>query len=171
MDERKLNLFIKKKDLLDKKINFYLDKKVLSKQRIVVGEVEGHLEKAQHNLNFISGISKKEYSDWIITGCYYAVYHAALSLILSRGYSSKNHDATLCVLIKEFFSDLEKDEIKMINELFLDKEDLNFYVLSKKKREEASYSGKLYFDEKDVDALIRKTRMFVDKIGGILNER
>ncbi len=170
MDEQKLNLLIKRKSFLDKRINFYLKNKLLFKQRIVVGEVKGHLEKSQHNLNFISDISQDAYSDWVITGCYYAVYHAALALILSKGYFSKNHDATLCVLIREFFLNINKDEIKMINRLFLDKEDLNFYISSKEKREDASYSGKSHFNKDSVAELIKKTKMFVDKIEGILNE-
>ncbi|HLC74916.1 MAG TPA: hypothetical protein VJH88_03605 [Candidatus Nanoarchaeia archaeon] len=46
--------------------------------------------------------------------CY---YHAALALILTREYSSKNHLATLCVLIKEFYrKELSKEDIEVLGE-------------------------------------------------------
>ena len=120
-------------------------------------------------MEFVTDISKKKYSDWIITGCYYVIYHAVLSLILNKGYNSKNHDATLCVLIKEYFNEkINLEEIKLINKLFIDYNDLIFYVHSKNKRQEATYSTKYNFSVSLMENLIQKARFFVSKVEAIL---
>ena len=169
MNEKILNKLISNEKELDKKINFFLSKKLLNYQKPDEFEIKGHLEKARHNLEFVADVSEEKYSDWIVTGCYYAVYHAVLSLILSRGCSSKNHDASLCILIKEYFKkSIDLEEIKLINNLFIDYNDLVFYVHSKKKRQEATYSTKYNFNTSLVKTLIQKTRIFISKVEDIL---
>ena len=102
MNEKNLKKLLKDENKLNKKIIFYLRHKTISKVEPNINETKGHLEKAEHNVNFITDSLGMGYSDWSVVGCYYAVYHAALSLILQKGYFSKNHDATLCLLIKEY---------------------------------------------------------------------
>ncbi len=105
------------------------------------------------------------YTDWCITGCYYAAYHMVLALIMTQGYSSKNHLATLCTVIKEFYKKgIEKEDLEMINNLFIDYQDLIFYVESKNKREDATYSSKRLYDKAVVEILRIKTAIFVDKV-------
>jgi len=169
MDERILKKLIERKDKLKSKIDFFMFKKLLVKQNLDVQEIKGHLEKAKHNLQFVTDTSKEKYSDWVVVGCYYAVYHMVLSLILNKGYNSKNHDASLCILIQEYFKDkINLEEIELINRLFIDYNDLIFYVHSKNKREEATYSTKYKFDKNSVENLILKTRLFVAKVEEIL---
>ncbi len=106
----------------------------------------------------------------MLVACYYAAYHAALALILSRGYSSKNHDATLCILIKEFYTiELSKEDIILLN--MFDAQELLFYVESKQKREEASYSTKIKFDIQEVNNLKLKTTFFINKVQKIIESR
>ena len=65
--------------------------------------VNSHIKKARHNLEFFK--LNKEYSkfnDWLIVTLYYSLYHSALALITNKNYSSKNHYATIIVLIKEY---------------------------------------------------------------------
>ena len=110
------------------------------------------------------------YSDWAIVGCYYAAYHMALALILKRGFSSKNHDATLCVLIKEYYnSKLSSSDIELLNKIYLDNEDILFYVKTKDEREKASYSSQIIFDKKNIDDLRLKTLEFVRKTKNIIS--
>jgi len=169
MNEEKLNVLLESRPVLNRRIAFYLRKNILRMQPLIEAEVKGHAEKSKHNLDFVASTFSQGYLDWVITGCYYAAYHAALSLILSKGYSSKNHDATLCVLIKEFYKKgIEKADIELINTFFLDYQDLLFYVESKNKREEATYSSKYVFDRKTVEELIGRTRLFVGKAAEIL---
>ena len=99
--------------------------------------------------------------------CYYAVYHSALALILSKNFHSKNHDATICVLIKEFYNiELNKEDIDLLN--MFDIQDVLFYAESKNKREEANYSTKTKFDLNEVETIKLKTRLFVNKAERIL---
>jgi len=171
MDEKKLNELIGNRKLMERKINLYLKRKVLTQQSVVKSEIRGHLEKARHNLNFVSSSFKNGFLDWTITGCYYALYHAVLSLISAKGYSSKNHDASLCILIKKYYKEISKEEIELVNNLFLSYNDLLFYVKSKEQREIASYSGQIIFDKNSVEDIISKTIDFVNKCKEILNEK
>ncbi|MCK5321108.1 HEPN domain-containing protein [Candidatus Pacearchaeota archaeon] len=171
MNLRELNKLVGSKDFLDKRIRWYLKNKILRIQLQDRSEVMGHINKSGHNLKFIKDNLKLGYFDWCITGCYYAVYHAVLALIIERGYVSKNHDASLCVLIKEYFGQgIDEDEIVMINKFFLDYQDLLFYVQSKEQRAKATYSTRRMFDKKDVEELRLRTIAFVGKARRILQD-
>lgn len=171
MDEKQLNIVLENESELDRKIDFYLKRKIINKQVQDENEIKGHIEKSEHNINFIKSTLDDGFSDWAIVGCYYAAYHIALALILKKGYSSKNHDATLCVLIKEYYRKyLSIFDIVLLNKIYLDNEDILFYVKSKDNREKASYSTKIAFDNNEVEALRQKTLLFVRKAQKILNE-
>jgi uncharacterized protein (UPF0332 family) len=168
MKEYDLKKLIDNKDYLNEKINELIDQKMLFKQKIDNDEIQGHILKSEHNLRFIKENIKLGFFDWVITGCYYTSYHAALALILTKGYSSKNHLATLCILIKEFYKkELTKEDIEMLSR-FLDYEDILFYVDSKNKREKASYSTEIFFEKKDVEKLKMETILFVNKTKDII---
>lgn len=170
MKEFDLKLLINKKDFLNQKIEEFKKDKILKKQMPDKEEVKGHIEKAMHNLNFVKDNLRMGYKDWCVTGCYYASYHMVLALIMTKGYASKNHLATLCVLIKEFYQNgIEMEDIEMINNLFIDYQDLIFYVESKNKREEATYSSKKIYDEKMVETLRVKTVLFANKVKELIS--
>jgi len=114
---------------------------------------DGHVLKAEHNLRFVATISKEQFYDWAVIGCYYACYHAALELIQTKRHTSKNHLATLCIIIKEFYKKkLSKEDIEILSNV-IDYEDVLFYVETKNKRESATYSTKTAFDKNDVEKL------------------
>ncbi|NQU79497.1 HEPN domain-containing protein [Candidatus Woesearchaeota archaeon] len=168
MKEYDLNQLLNNPTLVEQKISEFIEKRILNRQPVESDEVEGHIEKAEHNLRFVAENVKIGFLDWAITGCYYACYHAALALILTRGYSSKNHLATLCTLIKEFYSkELDKEDIEVLSSL-LDYQDLLFYVESKNKRKDATYSTKSKFDNKKTEQLRIKAALFVSKTKTIL---
>jgi len=170
MKEYDLNQLLNNPDVVEQKLSEFKEKHILKEQPAEKEEIKGHIEKAEHNLRFVAENMKIGFIDWAITGCYYSCYHAALALILTRGYSSKNHLATLCVLIKEFYrKGLSKEDIETIFSL-LDYQDLLFYVESKNKREDATYSTNSKFDRKGTEQLRIKAAMFVSKIKTILNQ-
>jgi len=170
MKEYDLNKLVANPDLVDEKIKDFFDKKVIQSGKLDPGEIKGHLLKAEYNLRFVNDNIKLQYFDWAITGCYYASYHAALALILTKGYSSKNHLATLCILIKEFYQKgLSREDLEILSN-FLDYQDVLFYVESKNKREDATYSTKTKFERKEIEQLRIKAVLFVSKIKYILNE-
>ena len=153
---------------VNEKVKGFMEKNILFKQEVDKEEIKGHFLKSENNLRFVAENAKLKFFDWAITGCYYASYHAALTLIQSKGYTSKNHYATLCVLIKEFYKKGLMEEDFEILSNFLDYEDVLFYVESKNKREDATYSTKTLFDKKEVEKLRIQAVMFVNKIKGIL---
>jgi uncharacterized protein (UPF0332 family) len=170
MREYDLNKLLEDKELANRKIKEFLGSNVLKKQKIDDEEIKGHILKAEHNLRFISENIKLDFLDWAIIGCYYACYHAALSIILTKGYSSKNHLATICVLIKEFYKKgLNREEIETLSN-FIDYQDLLFYVESKNKREEASYSTKTKFNKKEAEQLRLKAVLFINNIKRIMKD-
>lgn len=165
METKELNNLIGDKNLLEARINLYLRKKILRKQKIEKNEIRGHLAKAEHNLLFVTELKDSEFGDWLIAGCYYALYHSTLALILSKGYVSKNHNATLCVLMKEFFEkEIELLEIEMLNRFFIISNDLIFYADIKEKRKEASYSTKTLFNKEELMEMRQRTIEYVNKI-------
>jgi len=165
MKEFDLNQLLQNTVLLSEKIQEFMAKKTLKKQNPDEEEIKGHIEKAEHNLRFIKDNLKMGYTDWCTTGCYYAAYHIVIALIMTKGYASKNHLATLCTLIKEFYKKgIEKEDLEMINNLFIDYQDLIFYVESKNKREDATYSSKKIYNTSSVEILRIKTALFVDKV-------
>ncbi len=169
MKEYDLNQLINNREILNAKLQDFIKREIILKQSPDEAEINGHIEKAEHNLQFIKDNMKLGYNDWCITGCYYASYHAVLALIMTEGYASKNHFATLCIVIKDFYKKgISKEDLEMIDRLFIDYQDLIFYVESKNKREDATYSSKRAYDKKGVEMLRVKTALFVDKIKEII---
>jgi len=170
MKNHDLNKLLENNDLLNEKINEFKEKGILRIQNIDRKEINGHLQKADNDLRFVAKNIDFGFSDWAITGCYFSCYHAALALILTRNYFSKNHLATLCILIKEFYrKELTREDIITLSNL-LDYEDVQFYVESKNKREDATYSTNIIFDKNEVNKLRINSALFVSKIKGIIKE-
>lgn len=165
-----LHRLMKDPDLVNQRIADYMDKGILKRQDKDVSEIKGHLEKCEHNLNFVLDNIKLGYFDWCITGCYYSLYHAAVALLILKEYRSKNHDATLCVLLKEYYNQgIGDKDLELFNGFFLDYQDMLFYVESKNRREEATYSSNRVFDKSTVQDLRVKSILFVDKAKEIID--
>lgn len=170
MKEYELLQLLENKKLVEEKIKEFELKQIIEHKHSLE-ETKGHMQKAEHNLEFVKDTSSIKYSDWAITGCYYACYHAALALILTKGYFSKNHQATLYILIKEFYKkEMTKEEIETLS-LLLKYQDVLFYVESKNKREDATYSTKIKFTPSEVEMLRVKAILFVSKVKTIINEQ
>jgi len=148
----------------------YIRAKKIKKEVEVKELVEGHIQKADHNLRFVkSTLDLEEFNDWAIVSAYYAIYHASLTLCALKGYAAKDHSATLLVLIKEFYKkDLNKGEIELIGGTTLEKEEVLYYVEAKTKRRSASYSTKINFEKPQVEFLRLKAIAFVSKAKDII---
>ncbi len=168
MKEYDLQKLTDNSNYLNEKIQEFLSKETIKKQDLDYEEIQGHILKSEHNLRFVKSNIDLQFYDWAITGCYYTCYHAALALIMTKGYSSKNHLATLCLLIKEFYKkELTSEDIEIFSRL-LDYQDVLFYVETKNKREDATYSTMTKFSKQEVEGLRVKAVMFVSKIKSIL---
>ena len=162
---------------MDDEIRLELDfKKYLKLKKLKIESekeelVKGHLDKADHNLKFVkSTLELEEFNDWAIVSAYYSIYHASLALCALKGFSTKDHSATLLILIKEFYNkELTKEEIELINDSTIEKEHILCYVESRKQRSKASYSTKVNFTKEEAESLRLKAIKFVNKVKEIVD--
>jgi len=124
--------------------------------------VKSHLKKARHNLEFYK-LNKEhhKFNDWLIVTLYYSLYHSALALITNKNYSSKNHYATILILIKEY--SITKDEARLLNELSINKEDAELYTNLKADRHYASYTTNIKFNQETTNTYETKVIDFINK--------
>lgn len=162
-------------------LNAYLKKGVLRKSD---DESKLHIKKAGHNLNFANWIFEKHkdeipkalndsFYDWIVNIYYYAIYHAALSLVSKEGYSSKGHSATLCILIYYDYhlkNRISEEDVELVASS-LDKEDIETLGDSKELRERASYNVHELFEKKLAEQIREKAVDFINKIKVLLEEK
>jgi len=158
---------------VENSLSFYLKKELLQKESETEFLPISHLKKAEYNLKFVNFLKdNKKFYDWIIVGCYYAVYHSALALITKKGFSSKNHLATLCALIKFYYQKKEKalteEEIKLVSKSSLEKQEVSYFAYAKEKRETASYGLSEEFNKREAESLLEKTIKFLNKSREIL---
>jgi uncharacterized protein (UPF0332 family) len=147
---------------LEKEIRFFIKKKQIKLIPENKELVEAHIKKARHNLEFYK-LNKQydKFNDWLIVALYYSLYHSALALIVNKKYSSKNHYATIIILIKEY--GITKDEAKLLNELSINKEDAELYTNLKDDRHNASYSTGIRFNQKTIKEYEDKILNFINK--------
>ncbi len=150
------------KEYLKSEIAFFLSKKHI---KIIARNpelVSSHLEKARHNQEFYQ-LNKKhdKFNDWLVVTLYYALYHSALALITNKNYSSKNHYATILILIKEY--SITKEEAQLLNELSINKEDAELYTQLKEDRHDASYATNIKFNNQIIRIYESKVNEFINK--------
>ncbi|MEA3343744.1 MAG: HEPN domain-containing protein [archaeon] len=141
-----------------------------------------HIEKAFHNLDFANftlsdqnrvnkRIVNETYFDWVIIISYYAMYHAALSMLYEMGFKSSSHLGTICVLCKECMGkNLNEDDITKISQAMdVNEEEIKGLGRAKERREKASYSGSITFEKHLAEMTITDARKFINKIADILS--
>ena len=166
-------IWLENAEEVENSFNFYLKKELLNKEKEKEFLPISHLKKAEYNLKFVNFLSdSKKFYDWIIVGCYYAIYHSALALITKKGFSSKNHLATLCALIKFYYiqeKNLTEEEIKLVSTSSLEKQEVSYFAYAKEQRETASYGLSEEFNKKEAEELLKKTILFLNKAREILD--
>jgi len=155
------------KDYLQNQINFFKSKKQIKKIESNYDLVLAHFQKSKHNFEFFKlNESRDNYSDWLIVTLHYSLYHACLALINNKGYDSKNHTATILILIKEY--SISIDEANLIEELSINKNDANLYSNLKEDRHSASYSTGIKFNSKLISSYKLKVLKFLNKVEEII---
>jgi uncharacterized protein (UPF0332 family) len=164
----RLSEYFKDHKILDKKIKFYLSKNQLVSIEKNKELVQSYLDKAKHNLKFFDlNKDNNEFNDWLVVTLYYSLYHCALALIANKKYMSKNHTATLLLLIKEY--SIEQEEAELMEELSISKDDAELYTDLKRDRHNASYSTKILFTKEKIDEYRFKVVEFMEKTEEIIN--
>ena len=163
-----INKLFSDKDFLEKEIKFFESKKQIRKITENKELVKSHLKKARHNLKFFKlNKERNEFNDWLIVALYYSLYHSALALITNKKYYSKNHYATILLLIKEYR--IDKEDIELINELSIDKEDAELYTSLKDERHQASNSTETLFSKNKIIEYEDKVLEFINKTEEIVS--
>ncbi len=169
-------IWLEDKNKCKSSFDFYLKKEAIKIEQEKEHLSKSHLNKTDYNLDFINFLlEQKRFYDWIIAGCYYAIYHASMSLLALKGYSAKNHLATLCSLINLYYKDknnsLTKEDIQLVSHVSLEKEEVSYFVEAKDKRETASYGISEEFNKKESEDLREKTILFVNKVKMLLEKK
>lgn len=156
------NRLFEDKKYLEDELNFFIRKKHIRKVQENKELVQSHIKKARHNLEFYKlNKQHQNFNDWLIVTLYYALYHSALALITKKNYYSKNHYATILILIKEY--SITKDEAELLNELSINKEDAELYTKLKDDRHDASYATEIMFNQKIVQDYETQVLDFINK--------
>ncbi len=163
-------VWLEDENKVEEDFSTYLENKKIKKESEVKTLVDGHIQKANHNLKFVkSTLDLQEFNDWAIVSAYYAIYHASLALCALNGYATKDHNATLLVLIREFYKkELNEEEIALLGDTTIEKEEVLYYVEAKTKRHHASYSTKVDFERSQIEFLRLKAIAFVSKAKDII---
>jgi uncharacterized protein (UPF0332 family) len=168
---RRISDYFQNEELLVDEISFHVSKGNLIEDKTATGLVLAHIEKAKHNLRASDLLLlNKDYGDWVVISLYYALYHSCLALVANKGYYSKNHTATLLVILKNY-SNISHEEIEMIDETSFTKSDAEFYTSLKQDRHDASYTTSVLFDKEKIELLRKKTISFINKIEEMLEKR
>ncbi len=169
------------KAICNKWLDYYIDKRMIRKSRLAPKD---HLHKAQHNIDFANWLTQKHkdelpklfgnerFYDWVISGYYYSIYHASLALISSKGYESKSHYGTLCVIIWFFHHEmmhLDENDISLIHHS-MGREDIEIITETKELRERASYGVSGDFELGLVNKSKENTVYFLNKVREILEK-
>ncbi len=167
MDGR-VSQWLSDRDQLEVSFQNYLKRRIIRRMPRSQNLIDAHIEKADHNLEFSYFLLNQDrFLDWTIVGLYYAVYHASLALLAESGFSSKDHTATLCFLIRNY-SEFSEEDINLYYDLAITQEEIQFYTRLKSERQKASYSTGIVYDEEHVENLRAKAIMFVNKAKTIL---
>ena len=164
-------IWLENEERRQKDFEKYLKLKKIKLETEIKELIQGHIDKADHNLKFVkSTLELKEFNDWAIVSAYYSIYHASLALCALKGYSTKDHLATLLILIKNFYQkELNKEEIEMVNKTTIEKEEVLYYIEAKTERKKAIYSTKILFDKEETENLQKKAINFVNKVKEIID--
>lgn len=162
-----LEQYFTSKTALAAAIARYEEERLLRREAHAPALAAAHLDKAKHNLRFVSkNMTAEEFNDWTIVGLYYAVYHAGLALLSKKGHVSNDHTATLLLLIKEY--GITRAEAALIDQLRVTKEDAEFYAALKEKRRQASYATNTLFRTEKVRELRTEAIRFINKAEELL---
>jgi uncharacterized protein (UPF0332 family) len=140
------------------RLNYYLKEGQIVKDNTVIMLAKRYLEKAESNLetmNILSEINKNnkireslnvnisyDSDEWVVITGYYAMYSSALALLAKAGFRSKNHSATI-LLLEELYTKnkiISKEDLSLLNNALLQKDEIERLSDARGKREIAQYS-------------------------------
>ena len=169
-----------------REIQFYIKKKQIVRDQNIIPLSSEYLSKAKNNLFTMKILSEiqenkkareilkipKGYdsNEWVVITGYYAMYFAALSLISTLGFRSKNHTATLLVL-GEFFVKkklIGKESLATLKDALFQKEEIDKLSEARHKREIAQYSVTKQTTKNIAEKIKADAYIFINKVQEML---
>lgn len=170
-----------------KTIDFYLNKGIIIEDKSIIALSKKYFEKARNNLIAMQALFElsnnpkakellkipNDYNsdEWAVISAYYAMYMASLALIAKIGFKSKNHSATLLIL-EEYFvkkSRLTSDDLKLIKNAYLKREEIEKVSDARHKREIAQYSITKETTKRILEQIKSDAFSFVNKVQEIID--
>jgi len=180
---------MKKAYFLKRKIEIYLNRKQLLKDK-EYAKLEGqYLKKARKNFtvaNMLMNISdddelKKalkiaadfDMYDWVIIAAYYAMYSSALAALSRLSFKSKSHAATLAALEYYYVNQKKSLKTKHLEKLSkahnLSEDLINKLIQTKTRRETAQYDATPSISSENAKSSLKDADEFITKIEEILS--
>ncbi len=134
-----------------------------------IGEAEGHIAKAEHNLKAVTRFKEIGFSDWSIAAGFYSIYHCFLAIASKFGYESKNQVCTVALI--EWLKEENKVDIDSRFIDMLKQADIEEIQESKviEMREEYTYGTKVSFeDDIKINKIKADCREIIDKTKSIV---
>lgn len=147
-----------------KTFRWCLERKTPGLRRVTpdMDRARAHLAKARGNLEAMAYLHKGGYFEWIVNTGYYAMYHAALALLLSNGIEGKDHNCVV-VALRHLNEEMTEDAERMTEAQKLEKKMIEDLDKARVARINIQY-GVTKVVATDVDWLLPASRNLVNKI-------
>jgi len=149
---------------LNEDYSVFLRRSLLSEQVDSKELVTGYLEKANHDMSFVTKIETDiELNDWVVIGLFYGVYAACSALLAKRHYVSQDFNSTMVFIVKNYPSILEEDLV-LVENLYIYKNKFEYVPLSGQDRSFEVDGEAIIFDVEKVSELKLKVVNLIHKI-------
>lgn len=171
---------------MDNNVKRLIEQGFIARDSTVKNLALKYLQKARNNLITMSLLSEvngnkkarellkipSEYNsdEWVVICGYYAMYASALALIAKLGYRSKNHSATIAVLEESFIRKkiLTKEDVAVLKNAMLQKEEIEKLSDARHKREIAQYSVTKQTTKEIAESIKKDAYQFINKVESII---
>ena len=178
--KNRINVYLKRKQLLQDDEHKKLEKAFLAKSRknFTVANLLFRISEQEEKRKLLSLASDFEMYDWAIIVSYYAMYASALSALAKLGFKSKSHAATITVLeyyyVNEKSSDgkslEQKDLHKLVKAYTISEQLITKLIQTKTKRETAQYDATSAITKENAKTALDDAEEFITKIEEILSK-
>ena len=128
-----------------------------------------HMEKARGNLEVMAYLHEGRYFDWVIASGYYAMYHAALAALLTKGIEGKDHNCVV-VALRHLYVELTEDVGELEKAYTLERKLIGNLDKARVQRINIQYGVSKVLST-DVDWILPASRNFVNKIEELIHKQ
>ncbi len=173
--KRKINVYLKKEQLLKNQDNTKFEKPFLAKARknFTVANLLFNISEQEETKKLLVLAHGFEMYDWVTVVSYYSMYVSALAALAKLGFKSKSHAATIAVLEYHYVQNGKSLEAKHIQKLTkahsVSEELITKLIQTKTKRETAQYDATPLISRENAKTALEDAEEFIAKIEEILS--